>query len=83
MSSILSGGTMKKIKPNLNIREVYSPKFKPVFQGAMEDGRQAFLSGLSVTTCPYSSYSNVGKQQTWESGWRKAKLAKEQGKKSL
>lgn len=75
---------MKKMKPNLNIRESYRRKFKPVFQGAMEDGRQAFLSGLPITTCPYhSSLTSVGKQQTWESGWRKAKLAKEQGKKSL
>ena len=74
---------MKKMKPNLNIRESCKPKFDPVFQGAMENGRQAFLSGLPITVCPYHSFSSVGKQQTWEHGWRKAKLAKEQGKRSL
>ncbi len=55
---------------------------KRIYTGIQEDGRLAFLHKKFRKDNPYH-LGESSKRQRWDSGWIKAKLAKEQGKESL
>ena len=63
----------------LSSKRFWEFRIRDIYQGATEQGRRKFLRGESQT---YND-SYFGKKRKMHFGWRKAQLAKEQGKKAL
>lgn len=60
-----------------------SRKITNPYTGEQARGWEAYHVGIPRESNPFRDNGNQGHAQRWDEGWRKAKLAKEQGKRAV